>query len=323
MKRFQNKVAGSRLTLPVAAVYATLIWLAAGMVSAKSWLPFLLMALSTYLMAEINNRNAIIRIRSRMMSVSFLFLTVMGIGMGYGVREAVVQLCCLVFLLFIFHAYQDKEAVGLVFYAFMSIGIASIAAVQILWLLPLLVLLVARPLYAMSAKGASAILLGIATPYWIMLPYLIYIGETGAMADHFAPLADAGQFFDYSVVTLGLLVEYVIILGLAVTGWVHYIRTAYKDKIRTRMFLNTFAAISFAVMLLILATPVSAHFLMPVLVVGVSPLAAHFFTLTGTRLSDYTFMAVIFIVVMITLTGIWTDWLDIPLGLDRIHIVVE
>lgn len=323
MKRFQNKVAGSRLTLPVAALFATAIWLVAGLVSENKWIPFLLMALSTYLMAEINNRNAIIRIRSRMMSASFLFLTVMGLSMGYGLREAILQLCFVFFYLCIFHTYQRKEAVGFIFSAFVSIGIASLATVQILWFVPLLALLVARPLYAMSAKGLSAVFLGIVTPYWLLLPYAIYKGEIGRLTGHFLPLADVHSFFDYSTVTVGLLTEYVLSACLLLTGWIHFLRTAYKDKIRTRMFLNAFVAVSFTLMSFIVIAPVHAHSLMPVMVTAVCPLAAHFFSLTDTRLSNYTFVATMLIVVIISVIGVTTDWLNHPLGLDKIKIVIE
>ena len=323
MKRFQNKVAGSRLTLPVAALFATAIWLVAGLVSENKWIPFLLMVLSTYLIAEINNRNAIIRIRSRMMSASFLCLTVMGLSMGYGLKEAILQLCFVFFYLCIFHTYQRKEAVGYIFSAFVSIGIASLATVQILWFVPLLALLVARPLYAMSAKGVNAVLLGIVMPYWLVLPYIVYKGEFGRLTDHFLPLADINSFFDYSTVTVGLLIEYILTAYLLLTGWIHFLRTAYKDKIRTRMFLNAFVAVSFTLMIFMLIAPVYAHSLMPVMVTAVCPLVAHFFTLTDTRLSNCTFVATMLIVVIISIIGATTDWLNHPLGLDRIKIVIE
>ena len=66
MKRFQNRVALSRFSLALASLFGALVWLAAGLISRNMWIPFLLMALSTYLMAEINNRNALIRVRTNM-----------------------------------------------------------------------------------------------------------------------------------------------------------------------------------------------------------------------------------------------------------------
>lgn len=323
MKRFQNKVAGSRFSLPMASIYAALVWLAAGLVAQQMWAPFLLVALSTYLMAEINNRNALIRIRSRMVSCTFLVLTMMGVSIGIGGQEAGVQLALVGFLLAIFHAYQDEGAVGAIFFAFLLIGISSIVFVQMLWFVPLLAILVSRPLYAMSWKGMSAILLGVMLPYWVFIPYLIYIGDYQLVLAHFSSIIDTSLLFDYSQLTVGILTEYVLLIILAVIGWMHFIRTAFKDKIRTRMFINVFIAISLVMMIVIPIVPAYANYFLPLMIVGVSPLVAHFVTLTETRLSNYTFIAMIVIVLAITAIGLTTDWLQTPLGLNKIHIVIE
>ncbi|MDY5681568.1 MAG: hypothetical protein SPF35_08600, partial [Prevotella sp.] len=63
--------------------------------------------------------------------------------------------------------------------------------------------------------------------------------------------------------------------------------------------------------------------LLPVLIVSVSPLVAHFITLTETRLSNITFIIMLILVISVTIIGVSTDWLQTPLGLDRIHIVIE
>lgn len=323
MKRFQNRVAQSRFSLPFASLYGAVVWVAAGLVSHNMWIPFLLMALSTYLMAEVNNRNALIRVRTNMVSSAFLLLTLMGINQTFGVKEAVVQLCFIGFLLAIFHTYQNKFAVAYIFYAFLLISISSLAFVQMLWFVPLLACLLSRPLYAMSWKGISAAVLATVLPYWIVAPYLIYMGDIDPLIDHFDDLIDTELLFDYSQVTVGMLTEYVILVIFAGIGWIHFIRTAYKDKIRTRMFLNAFVAISLVLMVVIPIAPLLADSLLPVMIVSVSPLVAHFITLTETRLSNITFIVMLVLVVAVTIIGVSTDWLQVPLGLDRIHIVIE
>ena len=74
MKRIQNRVAGSRIALPVTAVYALLVCLINHLVGQSLWLQLLLLAVSTLLMVQLNNINALIRIYSRMVSCSFLVL---------------------------------------------------------------------------------------------------------------------------------------------------------------------------------------------------------------------------------------------------------
>ena len=229
MKRFQNRVALSRFSLALASLFGALVWLAAGLISRNMWIPFLLMALSTYLMAEINNRNALIRVRTNMVSSAFLLLSLMGIGQNFGAEEAFVQLCFVGFLLAIFHTYQNKFAVAYIFYAFLLISISSLAFVQMLWFVPLLACLLSRPLYALSWKGISAVVLATVLPYWIVAPYLVYMGDIEPLIDHFDDLIDTESIFDYSHITVGMLTEYVILVIFAGIGWIHFIRTSHKD----------------------------------------------------------------------------------------------
>ena len=81
LKRTQNKVAESRFTLSVVVAYAIAIWLVSGMLIPQlplttegirqgAWIPFVCFMVSAYLMVELNNSNALIRIYSRTVSCS-------------------------------------------------------------------------------------------------------------------------------------------------------------------------------------------------------------------------------------------------------------
>ena len=78
VKRIQNKIADSRLALPVTAIYAVLVCLISGFITQHLWAQFAILIVSTYMMLELNNTNALIRIYSRMVSCSYLMLAVMG-----------------------------------------------------------------------------------------------------------------------------------------------------------------------------------------------------------------------------------------------------
>jgi len=75
MKRVQNVISESRLTLPVVATYGMGTWAAAGLFHEQWWIQLACFAISTYLMIELNNSNALIRIYSRMVSCSFIILS--------------------------------------------------------------------------------------------------------------------------------------------------------------------------------------------------------------------------------------------------------
>ena len=73
-KTFQNKIAVSRFSLPVTATLIAMIWVAVGLVQGDIWTELAFALASTLLMVELNNRNALMRTYSRMVSCSFLTL---------------------------------------------------------------------------------------------------------------------------------------------------------------------------------------------------------------------------------------------------------
>ena len=74
-RRFQNKVATSGFTLPVAASFTTLLWCAEGIYTLNRLWGWVLCAVMTYLWIETNNAYSLLRIRSRLTSAIFVFLT--------------------------------------------------------------------------------------------------------------------------------------------------------------------------------------------------------------------------------------------------------
>ena len=74
-KRIQNTIAESRMTLPVTILIVAIIWAFNGVVDNNVYYKLAFLSVSTYLMVELNNRNALIRVYSRMVSCSFAILT--------------------------------------------------------------------------------------------------------------------------------------------------------------------------------------------------------------------------------------------------------
>ncbi|MDR9825015.1 hypothetical protein RCJ22_05260, partial [Vibrio sp. FNV 38] len=85
IKRTQNHVAESRFTLPVVVLYAIAVWLASGLLIPSvpitseglwkgAWVQFVCFFVSAYVLVELNNSNALIRIYSRTVSCSFIVL---------------------------------------------------------------------------------------------------------------------------------------------------------------------------------------------------------------------------------------------------------
>lgn len=95
-KRLQNKIAESRWALPVITIYSLIACLSGGIVKEGLWLQTGMLATSAYMMVELNNANSLIRIYSRMVSCSFLVMTVMSLFLFKALTTGVVQLCIIV-----------------------------------------------------------------------------------------------------------------------------------------------------------------------------------------------------------------------------------
>ena len=313
MKRFQNRVAESSLSLPVSALICILIWLAAGLVSQKLWVPLLLTGFSTYLIAEMNNRNALLRIRSRMMSCVFLWLATLQATIATSWQTITIQTLmglCTFLLLF---CYKNKEEVPSIFCIALIISIGSIIWTPFLYFLPVVIFLLCIPLYAISFKAVSAIIMGTILPYWVLIPYFVYKENTEWLKNHFKALYDGSVVFDYSNITIGHVVFYAILLILMETGWIHFVRTAYKDKMKTRSLYDVIIYLSIFFAVITPIVPGYADYTLGMLTIAVCPLAAHFFSLTNTKLTNIVFIITIVLIAMASLMAIYTPYFKIPI----------
>lgn len=310
MKRIQNRVAESRAALFVAIVYAAGVWLLAGMASEGLYAQFGMVMVSTLLMLALNNVNALIRIYSRMVSCSFLVMTSAAVFLFRSWETLAVQLCFVLFYLSIFRSYQDKRSPGVVFYSFLFLGLASLLFVHILFFVPFLWFIMAFNLMAMSGRMWVASLLGLALPYWLGAAWLFYSGQPEWIVDHFRELAeftDISEF--YATASFSELQSpvctFILVALVSAIGIVHFLRSSYQDKIRTRMLYETFITVDILTMVFIVVQPQHVRFLLPVMIVNAAPLMGHFIALTRTRATNVLFLLLCAAMAALTAFNIW------------------
>lgn len=305
MKRFQNKIAGSRYSFPVVSAVCGILWILAGLRDNTVWQAFGCIILATYLMVELNNSNALIRIYSRMVSCSFLVFTTMSASAYQSLPTAVAVLCLVGYYLAVFRCFQDNRATGWVFYAYLCIGLASIMYVQILFFLPVLWIIMASNLLAMSIKTFSASVLGILTPYWFMLAYYAATDNIGSLAAHFLALAEFGQIGGYTSLDGHKTATIAFILIAAAIGITHFLRTSSSDKIRTRMLYEIFITVDITAVIFLALQPQHYDMLLGIITVNTSPLIAHYISLTHTRLTNIVTISLIVLAITITVYNSW------------------
>lgn len=315
-KRLQNRLAESRQLMTGVMGYGLMVWLASGIVHPYytlessgptnfAWIQLLCFILSATLLAVLNNAYSLIRVFSRTVGSSFIILTCATCFQFNSMSGAIISLCTSAFFLLFFHTYQDKDSPGWTYYAFLCIGLGSLVFVHLFVYVPLLWLMMASQLNSVSVRTVVASLLGLITPYWFLIPYFLGTGYTGWLIHHFQPLAMWDLSLDYSHWTFNQQVTLALIVLVGATGTIHYLRNYYADKVRTRLFYSIFIYLMLATLLLTALQPAHYDELTRILIICVSPLAAHFMTLTRTRVTNICVLSCIAITLLITLVNLW------------------
>ena len=319
------------MTFSVVAIIAAIIAIAIGAITMRLgtdfyrsvlwWEQLLVLAVSTMIMVELNNANSLIRIFSRMVSCSFLLLTLMAAFLFPSLRGGLVGLSFVAFYLFFLQAYQDRQAVGSIYAAFLSLGIGSLFFVQILYFVPLFWLLMAIRLLAFSGRTFFASLLGLLTPYWLLAPYYLYTLDYTTPLAHFMALAQfksLDQVFSLSgplvapifsdpalLITphssvLAPLFTLGFVLLLAFTGIIHFLRHSSNDKLRTQMVYEMFIITLLFNLVFIILQPQHLPFLLRLLIINTAPLIGHFLALTRTRFTNIAFFVIVAVTFLLT-----------------------
>ncbi|MDD6517666.1 MAG: hypothetical protein PUF63_07080 [Prevotella sp.] len=306
-KRLQNRVALSRWALPVTIVYGLAICLIVGMMEREQLSTFVLLVVSSLMMAELNNSYSLIRIYSRMVSCSFLVMTSMCLRLFPSAEVVVVQLTFIAFLLLIWRAYQNPGAVGWVFYAFLALGVSSIVFPKALLFVPVLWVVMGTNVLCLSARTLMASILGLLTPYWFFAAWLFYTNDLGMLAGHFASVVSFQPLFQFNGIDIHHLVTFGFILLLAVIGATHFIIYSYQDRIRIRLIYETFIVLDACCVIFALLQPQHFNELLGMAIVNTSPLIGHFLALTHSRLSNITSISIALIAFAITLFNLWPN----------------
>jgi len=309
VKRLQNRIAEGGFTLPVAALFAIGVWLYAGLVTQHLWPQLACFIASIYLLVELTNQNALLRVRSRMVSSTFIVLSCTASFLFPSMTGAMVQMLIIGSLMFLFQTYQDPLAMGRTFYAFLGIGLASLAFVQTLWYVPLLWVLMATQLQSLNWRSWLASVIGLTTPYWFALLWLLTpfsIPEEGSidltpLAEHFSLFVPQFSTFAFHLSPLTThLYPLLFTIVLAGVGMFHFWQYSFEDKIRIRLLYGFFTSMTIYTLVLILMQPQHADVLMRILFVCASPIIAHVMTFTSSRLSNILFFVAIAIAIALT-----------------------
>jgi hypothetical protein len=291
--RFQNKVAESVATMPVCAVLATILWWWPQQSFALSnILGWLLCAFTTYICMETNGVQHIIRIRTRMMACVWLMLAASLSFMHPWGAPAICAICLTMSYYLLFRCYQLYDSTIWIYHSFLFLGVGSIFSSAMLFMGILYYLYLIGFLRSLTWRGFWAGILGMATPYWCWAIWCFFTNKTDMVMEVLSRHLEWQPVSWQALVDLPLAshVSIGFVCLLSIVGMIHYLQTKYNDKIHVRMILYIYTLQTFLLILYLLLQPCQYQTTMALLVASASPLIAHYFSLTGSWLSNIFFI---------------------------------
>lgn len=306
--QLQKIVARSRLTFPVTALYGLGICFICGVIQHQWWIQLACFAVATYLMILLNNFNALIRIYSRAITSAFIILSCVACFLFPSMEGGIVTVGLVASLLTLFATYQDREATGWVYYTFLLLGLASLAKVHLLVLIPIYWIIMLF-LSSLSLRTFIASLLGLLTPYWFWITAVLFLykGHFTPFISHFMPLTEVDFFHSYDSIPLSHYLTYAFLVILTITGIIHFLRTSYNDKIRTRQLYYSIMFFNIVILVLLPLFPQHYDLLLRPAIILTSPLIGHFIALTNTKITNIAFYIILITALLLTGFNLWTS----------------
>lgn len=285
----QNKLAESRLTLPLSVALFVLARLFQGQGLSLSAAASMVLCLCTAaVMMESNIGLQILRVRSRLGESLWLLLAA-AMPFLYGLEAPAKCAFCLAAAMGLLQCcYQSRDSVALVYHSHLFLGIGSLFAPVMLPLGLLFYVCLAALMRAFSWKALWAGVVGMLTPYWCWVAWEACVGDVMRVASHVLTLW--GRVLDWEGISLvpdvRLLPVWCLLAWLTLVGVIHYMRKRYDDKIRTRMLLYVYVYVAVFLHVAFVLLPMQRQEVLAMLAVSVSPLVAHYWAMTGGRVGQ-------------------------------------
>ena len=317
--RFRNRVAEGSLTLPVMSVITFVCWLlATSPFDAASWLTLAMVVLQTYVFVECNNQCQLLRIRSRMVSASFLAFVSAVPALHASTWHWLPAVSLLLSYFVAFKGYGRFQPQGWVFHAFLFLSIGSVVFPPMLLLVPFLLFSCSRQLRILTGKAFVAALLGLLFPYWVYGAFCLLTGFDVprlllAWQQALRPSPPLLAGFELWQLAFLPFLLFLVLLSMA-----HFVRTSYNDKIRTRQYFYTLFSLQLPLFFLLLWYPEAFTFTLPLFLTTSVPFIAHYFALARGRFMNGWFIVCLLLLIALAVPSYLGLWPLLPSGLSAL-----
>lgn len=322
IRDFQRILTRSKFTLPIVGLLAVLCWWHGADMPADSgvaddgsgWLwnvvpevfsggwtglcvGGMMAAAMVFLLMELNNSNVLLRVGSRMMGVLLTVLFAVSFSLHVFCVGHVVGLLGLLSYFCAFASYQNGGRVY-VFVNFLCLSLASLFFPPFIFFVPLCWASLAL-LRSFDLKSFCASLLGVITPYWCLLAYMVLFDRYDIIVDY-ADVIDGLDWFAYSSLSLHQMLVGILSLVMFVVGGIEFRVHSYLDKTRIRILYDVVLVLGCGGFLLLGVLPGCYRSLLPFVLVNVAIVSGHHLAQCfGKVMNVYTLLLLLALVGMI------------------------
>lgn len=307
---FRNTFVESSLSLPFMTALTLLLWL---LVPEREdpmvWVSLAIVGITTYVIVEWNNQCQLLRIRSRMNSVTFLAFVCACPALHSAGLSLMPALCLLAAYFSLFKSYGEYRPQGYTFHAFFFLGLGGLFFPPMLLLAPTLFVSSGGQLRVLTGKSIVAIVLGLLLPFWLYAGAMaVAIPLWGVEETRLAYFTDL-RLPDYSTLQLGQIAVFAFLVVHGLFSVFHFVNTSYNDKIRTRQYYYTIMLSFVPLLFITLWWPDDALVTLPLLMLNLTPFSAHYIALSKARLINVYFWLCLAVLLAISI-GNYTGYLD-------------
>lgn len=262
---------------------------------------WLVCVLTTLVLTELAAANSLLRIRTFMISVVYLLtMAVCGFLHSIGIGHILALILAVAFYT-LFRSYEKRVAATDSFHTALCLSIGSLVWAPFLLLAPVLLWGQGAFLRGLSWRVLSAWLIGLLLPYWFWAPAAYLWSDMTVLTNHLADIISPFQeplYWQPTIEDITAHIEahraeaaaaaFVLLMGL--TGFFHYLRNNYDDKIGVRMFYYCLMLTQMVLLLWLVLQPTAFYKLFPMFILTTAPTAAHFFALTHSWITNAWFI---------------------------------
>ena len=291
--RFQKQIVTHQLTLPIAIGLSVALWAIAYSIRSIADLretlgALVLYGIIGYLLIILNQTFAIIRLRASIQTVVFWMLVAVITDIHQLYAGNIMALCFISSMFLVFNTYQLEKSAGLLFHAFIALGIASLLVPKVVWLFPF-IWYACFTFRSLNVKSFIASLFGWSIPIGTYATYLFWQGNIEEM------LMKANQMVECKDLTLWwvnlpLTVTFVYLFILYIASAVHSLKQSLDEKVQARNFLQFIILLTLALFLLMASMPSDVEQILPLTIILISILQGHFLAIADSKWSNAFFI---------------------------------